>query len=144
MPRCIALLFTVQPKLSLIFVRLRTQTAVLFRSPHMNLPQFFLRVRRVVQKEGRLLPCSGEEVPMPPEFSREYSLRSVDPQRVRDVFSPEVTSHLLDHRRFQIEGVGDTLIVCRPGRLPEAKKIKPFLDEVLALLGLFEAAARRD
>lgn len=91
-----------------------------------------------------LLPCSGEEVPMPGEFSRKYSLMGSDPQRVRDVFSPDVTSHLLDHRRFQIEGVGDTLIVCWPGRLPEAKKIKPFLDEVIALPGLFEAAARRD
>ncbi|MBN2130343.1 MAG: hypothetical protein JW741_12645 [Sedimentisphaerales bacterium] len=133
-----------QPLIALLCIRLRAHTVVLCRSARMILPHFFLHLRRVVRTEGTPVADLGEEVLMPPEFFKEYSLKGVDPERTRDVFSPEVTSYLLQQKDLHVEGIDDTLIVYRPGRLLDAKKIKPFLDEVIALLGMFEAAARRD
>ena len=128
------IVFTIQP---------RAQTVVLCRCSRMILPQFFLRLRRVISAEGTLEADLGEEVLMPPEFFKKYSLMGVDPESVREVFSPELVAHFLKRRNLHAAGMGNRLIVYRPGRLLSPKRVKPFVDEVVALTRLFEAAAAR-
>jgi len=85
-----------------------------------------------------------ESRPAPPEFFKKYSLMGVDPESVREVFSPEVVAHFLQRGKLHAAGMGNRLIVYRPGRLLSPKRVEPFVDEAVALSNLFEAAARCD
>jgi len=133
--------WTFLPKGMVFTIRARAQTVVLCRCSRMILPQFFLRLRRVIPAEGTLQANLGEEVLMPPEFSKTYCLMGVDRESVREVFSPEVVAHFLQRGDRHAAGMGNRLIVYRPGRLLSPKRVEPFVDEVVALTRLFEAAA---
>ena len=110
----------------------------------MILPQFFLRLRKVVRIEGTLPADLGEEVLMPPDFFKRYSLMGVDPESVRHVFTPEIVSYFLRQKKLRVDGMGSILIVRRPGRLQNADRIRSFAEEAVALLRLFDRAERRD
>ncbi|MEA3226539.1 MAG: hypothetical protein U9Q07_11365, partial [Planctomycetota bacterium] len=119
---------------------MRWQTVVLSTSSDLTFPEFSLHLRSEVRKEGRIRADIGDEVLMPPEFFKKYSLRGFDKERIHAFFSPEIVSYYLRNDGLHTEAVGTSLVVYRPGRLVAVDDMKPFVGEVNCLLNLFRAA----
>ncbi len=121
--------------------RPRCETAVLCQCQSVILPQFFLHSRKIVRQEERAFEQSlGEEVLMPPEFFKKYSLRGFSTDRIRPLFTLEVVSYYLKQKGFHTEGMGDMLIVYRPYRRVDAEDLMPAVDEAIMLLNHFRTA----
>jgi hypothetical protein len=75
-----------------------------------------------------------------PNFAQRYVLRGEETERTRMVFTPALLSFLesLDpHKKWQIEGMGDTLIIYRGGKKAKPADFKVFLEETSSLAGQF-------
>jgi hypothetical protein len=138
-PTIVLLAILLVPQSFLLMLRFRKQTVVKCRVPGVILPQFFLRLRRGIAADGIFEAALGDEVLMPPDFFRQYSLRGVDPNRVREIFSPAVVEFFREHEGLNAEGAGDTLLVYRSGRLARDDQLTALVDEALSLYGLFRA-----
>ena len=75
-----------------------------------------------------------------PNFAQRYVLRSPETERTRTVFTPALLSFLESlntQKKWQIEGMGDTLIIYRGGKKAKPAECKVFLEETSALAGQF-------
>jgi hypothetical protein len=140
-PTIIWLLVLLTPRAFWLMPRYRKQTVVKCRSGGVILPQFFLRLRKAVTADGVFEAELGDEVLMPPDFFRRYSLRAVDPERVRGVFSPAAVEFFREHAELNAEGAGDTLLVYRPGRLARGDELVSLVEEALSAYELICGAA---
>ena len=119
----------------------RLETAVLCRCQGMIFPQFSLHSRKIVRGEQGVFEQSpGEEVLMPLEFFKKYSLRGISTDRIRPLFTPELVSYYLQQRGLHTEATGNLLIVYRPHRQVGAEDLMPAVDEAIMLVDRFRAA----
>ncbi len=122
-------------------LRCRSETAVLCRCKGMIFPQFSLHARKIVRREQGVFEQSpGEEVLMPPEFFKKYSLRGFSTDRIRPLFTPELVSYYLQQKGLHTEATGNLLIVYRPHRQVGAEDLMPAVDEAIMLVRRFRAA----
>jgi hypothetical protein len=126
----------------LLFIRSRRQTVVLCRRQEIALPQFFLHRREAIAKEGIFSLDLGSEVLLPPEFSPGYLLRGPGPDRMCEIFTPEILSHYMQRGTLHTEAMGDTFLVYEPGRFLRPEQIASFVNETVFLFNLFTATAR--
>jgi hypothetical protein len=124
----------------LLLIRSRKQTVVLCRRPGVALPQFFLHLREAIAKQGIFDQDLGQEVPLSTDLSGKYLLRGAHPDRLRELFVPEILSYYSERGVLHTEATGDCFIVYEPGRILRPEQITPFIDEAVALLNLFTAA----
>ncbi len=132
------------PRLPLLLLfRSKRQTVVMCRRQGTSFPQLFLHRREAIARERILFARDlGPEVLLPPELSREYVLRGVDPDRIRGIFTPEILSQYMRHNTLHAEAMGDTLLVYEPGRFLRPEQMASFIDETVFLFNLFTDAAQ--
>ncbi len=111
----------------------RRQTAVLFHSNELSLPDFELRPRRFFGVS------TGFDIDFDscPDFSKSYFLRGNDESAIRHVFSTRVLDYFERHKGLFVEGRSERLLCYISGALVEPDEIKRFIDEGRALFGLF-------
>ena len=105
-----------------------------------NLPVFNLQPQGLMHKLWDAVVHKDIIFDSNPNFAQRYVLRSEETERTRMVFTPTLLSFLesLDpQKKWQIEGMGDTLIIYRGGKKAKPADFKLFLEETSALAGQF-------
>ena len=121
------------------------QTVVLFHSNELSLPDFELQPRTYFHKFNVLRRGRKEiDFDSRPDFSKPYLLSGNDESAIRQVFSRSVLEYFERHQGLSVESRNKRLLFYRhnkhvffDGTQVRPDKIKLFLDEGRAVLGLF-------
>ena len=106
-----------------------------FRSPALNLPEFALRPENLFDKIGDVFGGQDIDFESHPKFSKSYSLRGSDEQKVRETFTDEVLSSFENQTGISTEGGGDQLIFYRAGKRIDPDQVRSFKQGVFACSG---------
>jgi hypothetical protein len=116
------------------------QTVAAFCKDGAHLPQFEFRPKGLMQKLWDAMVHKDITFDSNPNFANRFVLRSPEVERTCASFTPGLLSFLesLDPaKKWQIEGLGDTLIVYRSGKRAKPPVFKSFLQETSALAQQF-------
>jgi hypothetical protein len=114
------------------------QTVVVFDSPRLKLPGFYLRPENLIDKIGEVFGRKDINFAPFPRFSKQYFLRSADEEAARRLFSDWVLSYFEQHPGLCCEGRADRLIFYRAGKPVAPEKIEQFLQDGLEVFNLFK------
>ena len=114
------------------------QNVIYFRSPTLNLPQFALRPENLFDKIGDVFGGQDIDFESHPKFSKSYSLRGSDEQKVRETFTDEVLFFFENQTGISTEGGGDQLIFYRAGRRIDPDQVSSFKQEGFRVFELFK------
>ena len=121
-----------------------TETVVCASVPGAGLPRFALAPKGFWPRLGTLAGGSDVEVGSRPGLSRLYSLRGEDEGAVRRLFeAPALASFFEAREGLCAEGEGDRLAFYRHGVSLPPERLRPFIDESLEAVRLFNAARDR-
>ena len=114
------------------------QNVIYFRSPALNLPEFALRPENLFDKIGDVFGGQDIDFESHPKFSKSYSLRGSDEQKVRETFTDEVLSFFENQTGISTEGGGDQLIFYRAGKRIDPDQVSSFKQEGFRVFELFK------
>ncbi len=120
--------------------RTYSQTVAAYGKTGIQLPTFNLRPQGLMHKLWDAMVHKDITFDSNPNFAQRYVLRSDEVERARTVFTPPLLSFLeaLDpQKKWQMEGMGDTLIIYRAGKKAKPEAFKAFLEETSGLAGQF-------
>lgn len=120
--------------------RTYNQTVAAYCKDGLQLPSFSLNSQGLMHKLWDAVVHKDITFDSNPNFGARYILRSDEVERTKVVFTPPLLSFLesLDtQKKWQMEGMGDTLIVYRAGKKAKPGDFKLFLEETSALAGQF-------
>jgi hypothetical protein len=76
-----------------------------------------------------------------PRFSRDYRVRGNDQAAIAAALGDTAVAFFEQRRGWNVESLGDRLIVDRAAFTVDAAQLEPFMDEVLQMVGVLEAKA---
>jgi len=132
------------------------RTAVRIASPSLRLPAFTLERQSLLGDSLRRPESTLErpslsadvrdalasvEVERHPRFSQDYRLRGTDQAAIAATFGETALAFFEQTRGWNVDSLGDRLLVDRGGFSVEPAQLEPFLDEVLRLVGVLEGKA---
>lgn len=104
-------------------------------SARIQVPRFRLCPERGIEKLAAALGMRDVDFDTHPRFSASYFLSTQDEARIRPLFRPDVLAFFESHPGMYVEGIGDMLLIYRPGEALE-------LEELPRLFGTVEQVAR--
>ena len=116
------------------------QTVGAYCKDNAQLPQFNLQPQGLMHKLWDKVVQKDITFDSNPNFGQRYVLRSPDTERTRVVFTPALLTFLesLDpQKKWQIEGMGNTLLVYRGGKKAKPEAFRTFLEETSTLANQF-------
>ena len=114
------------------------QSVVLIVSSKMNLPSFLLEPENILLKIGEIIGGGDIDFTESPAFSSKYLLKGSDLERITMLFSPEVRAFFEQNPGWSVEGMGDSLIAYRQGRLWPVREITQLLHYGERIAGMFK------
>ncbi len=120
--------------------RTYSQTVAAYSKTGVQLPSFNLQPQGLMHKLWDAVVHKDITFDSHPSFAQRYGLRGAEAERIRTVFTPPLISFLevLDpQKKWQIEGMGDTLIIYRGGKKAKPGDFRVFLEETSGLAGQF-------
>jgi hypothetical protein len=126
----------------------RHQTAVGFRTSHLALPDFDLRLKAWGDAAGPWAPALTREVQAGyrdivfvnrEEFSRHYQLFSIDEAAVRRSFTGELLDYFAAHPDLNVEAHGDRLLVYGKAVRATPEAIRELTEAGFNILAWFRA-----
>lgn len=119
------------------------QTSVIcFRADDLNLPAFCLRPESFWHRIGESL-FGGHDIDFEshPAFSKGYLLKGKDEAAIRGLFADDVLDHYEATPGVSTEADGDVLVFYRHSARIDPAKVRGFMEEGFAVLGLFRRPA---
>ncbi len=117
-----------------------TQTVAAF-SQDQQLPPFALGPENVLDRISDALFHNDIDFDSNPEFSKRFLLKSQDEAGTRRLFTPSLLTYLEQFQtKWNIEGIGITLIVYRLGRRVSPVDVPAFLEETSTIARTFFAS----
>jgi len=116
------------------------QTVASFSKTGMQLPEFQMGPKGLLQKFGDALFHANINFDSHADFSRRYQVRSFTQEKTRELFTGSLLSFLegLDPKQeWRLEGSEETLIVYRAGKRVKPEDLRVFLDETARLASSF-------
>ena len=92
------------------------QTVIVFESDELQLPSFSLRPENFFHKIGSAFGYQDIDFDSFPEFSKNYLLRGINEQAVRDTFNYDILSYCERQKNLCLEGVDKRLIYYQSGK----------------------------
>ena len=120
--------------------RTRAQTVASFSKTGVQLPEFQMGPKGLLQKFGDVLCHPNINFDSHADFSRRYQVRSPTQEKTRELFTGSLPSFFesLDPRQeWRLEGLEETLIVYRAGKRVKPENLRVFLDETARLASSF-------
>ncbi|MFH1851691.1 MAG: hypothetical protein ABIA75_05035 [Candidatus Neomarinimicrobiota bacterium] len=115
------------------------QTVLLFRTSRLDLPEFALRPENLIHRIVGAFGYQDIDFDSHPEFSRQYLLRGVDEEAIRELFGTDKLDYFEKHPKLCTEGKADTLLFYRLSKRVTPDEMPNFLKEGLTILGLFKS-----
>lgn len=112
------------------------QTVASFSKTGVQLPEFQMGPKGLLQKFGDALFHTNINFDSHADFSRRYQVRSPTQEKTRELFTGSLLSFLegLDPKQeWRLEGSEETLIVYRAGQRVKPEDLRVFLDETARL-----------
>jgi hypothetical protein len=116
----------------------QSQTVLILRSDRLDLPQFQLYPRNILNKVFSALEKKDIDLQEHSEFSNAYVLKADNKNDIQKVFGDQALSYLGKHTGSAIEGNGNTLIFYRSNALLKPDDLNSFLDEGLELFRMMK------
>jgi hypothetical protein len=116
------------------------QTVASFSKTGVQLPEFQMGPKGLLQKFGDALFHTNINFDSHADFSRRYQVRSPTQEKTRELFTGSLVSFLegLDPKQeWRLEGSEETLIVYRAGQRVKPEDLRVFLDETARLASSF-------
>jgi len=116
------------------------QTVASFSNTGLQLPEFQMGAKGLLQKFGDALFHTNINFDSHADFSRRYQVRSPTKEKTRELFTGSLLSFLegLDPKQeWRLEGSEETLIVYRAGKRVKPEDLRVFLDETARLASSF-------
>ena len=116
------------------------QTVAAYCKTGVNLPSFSLQPQGLMHKLWDAVVHKDITFDSNPNFPQRYALFSLEGERTRILYTPALLSFLegLDpQKKWQLQGLGDTLIIFRGGKKSKPEDFRTFLEETSALAGQF-------
>jgi hypothetical protein len=116
------------------------QTVGAYCKSGVNLPSFSLRPQGMMHKLWDAVVHKDITFDSNPEFASRYVLRGPESERIRILFTPSLMSYLQGlnpEKKWQLEGMGDTLLVYRGGKKANPGDFRAFLGETSTIAGQF-------
>jgi hypothetical protein len=116
------------------------QTVASFSKTGVQLPEFQIGPKELLQKFGDALFHTNINFDSRADFSRRYQIRSPTQEKTRELFTGSLLSFLegLDAKQeWRLEGSEETLIVYRAGKRVKPEDLRVFLDETARLASSF-------
>lgn len=117
------------------------QTVIQFQSGTLQLPGFALRPENLFHKIGGAFGYQDIDFDSRPAFSKQYLLRGVYEQAIRNTFTDEVLDFYERGKGLSTEGDDDRLIFYRADKRVAPQEISSFLNEGCRLLNLIKTEA---
>ncbi len=121
----------------------RVQTVAVYKK-NVSLPAFAIGPGGLAAKIIDALEHQNVELNVDQEFSRRYSVRGPDKERVRALFTDGLVSFLKGLERsksWQIEGAGNALVIYRYARRVKPSDLRGFLQDTSSIAQSFFACA---
>lgn len=115
------------------------QTAIGFRSPDLDLPDFGMRPEGFWQRLGQWLGYQDIDFKSHEQFSRQYILRGSDEVGVRKLFREPLLEYFTEHAGMNIEGHGDRLLVYWQARQMGAEQVRELMEAGFDALAQFRS-----
>jgi hypothetical protein len=116
------------------------QTVATFSRAGLSMAEFEMEPMGMIQRIGEAITHKNIRFDTHPDLGHLYQIRSPDVARTREMFTEVLLSYLegLDaHKKWRLEGQGETLIVYRSGRRVKPEGLKEFFEEASTLAGSF-------
>ncbi len=107
-------------------------------SARLQVPRFRLCPERGIEKLAAAVGMRDVDFDMHPRFSASYFLNTQDEVRIRALFRPDVLAFFESHPGMYVEGIGDMLLVYRPGEVLELMELPQFFGTVEEVARLLE------
>jgi hypothetical protein len=114
------------------------QSVVLVVSSKMNLPAFLLEPENILHKIGEIFRGGDIDFTESPVFSSKFLLKGSELERITTLFGPEVRAFFEQNLGWSVEGVGDSFIVYRQGRLVPVREIPQLVHFGDHIAGMFK------
>ena len=120
----------------------KVATAIRFTSDKLQLPNFALRPKTVLNRNHPLfgetfIPIKGNH-----EFFQNYIVQTDDKTAVRALFDEELCNHFARLLSKSVEGKGKQLIYLYEGHLVSHERVDEFLEEAMQVFNLFAAKSK--
>lgn len=116
------------------------QTVAGFSKPGLRITEFEMQPKGIMGKIVDALSHKNMNFDSHPEVSRRYQVRSPQPERARELFTPALLSFLenLDPKgNWSLEGADETVIVFRANKRVKPEELRTFVEEVSSLADSF-------
>jgi hypothetical protein len=113
------------------------QTVICFRSPNLDLPNFWLQPRSFLDRFGPLLGQREIVIDGRPKFSKVYLLHGASESAVRQLFHDGALNFYEQNSGLTTEGRGFDLLIYRAEVLVKPERVRSFLEEGFKVLDLF-------
>jgi hypothetical protein len=104
------------------------QTVAFFEAGDLDLPGFQLTPENVLHRFAGLFGYQDLNFESHPRFSKQYLLRGMDEERIRQLFRDDALEFFEQHPELSVEGDGHQLIVFRKGQQCKPDDIRAFLE----------------
>jgi hypothetical protein len=104
------------------------------------LPQFAIAPQDILHKLGDAMLHKAIHFDSDPEFSKRFRLVSVDPDKVRELFTPGMLSFFESFpvdAKWHVQGSGSTLLIYRPGSKVSAPDYNGFVENTTRIARSF-------
>jgi hypothetical protein len=119
------------------------QTVALFQSSALALPAFVLSPKTIFHRIGSLFKSQSIEIDQHPVFANNYVLRGDDVENIRGLFNDSVVEFFEQNPWWQMEAVGQTLVLYRPAKRLPTGEVPNLLESGLTILGRIRGGARQ-
>lgn len=116
--------------------RTYNQTVAAYGKSGGNLPLFNLRPQGLMHKLWDAVVHKDISFDSHPNFSQRYVVQGPEIERIRTLFTPALLSFLEQvdqQKKWQLEGMGDTLIIYRAGKKAKPGDFRSFLEQTSSL-----------
>lgn len=117
------------------------QTIACVESPHLSLPDFELRPKKLSDKVAEAFGSEHIHFNSHPLFSDLYLLIGLDELAVRELFNSELLEFLEREEGISVEGDGDRLVYYKYGYHPRPEEIEQFLNDAFRVYEQFREAS---
>lgn len=118
------------------------QTVFSIDSERMSLPHFTLGPERLSHKIGKVFGYQRIDFDSHPEFSRRYLLRGEDIDAIRSLFSHPIRAHFQNHKGWNLEGNGRSLLIYRSGKRVQPSELGTFINDCTRISQLFKRSSQ--
>jgi hypothetical protein len=113
------------------------QTAIGFRSPDLDLPDFGMRPESFWHRLGQWFGYSDINFDSHAQFSKQYVLRGSSELHVRELFREPLLDYFTDHAGMNVEGHGDRLLVYWQARQMGPDQVRELMEAGFETLAQF-------